>query len=137
MLRKYYELKEPFIKEDESKKISEVINVNDFDVGLLHETIEPKNSLPPLLLKLSERYPEQLDYLGVSFGITEPLLKFWKKANFIPLYLRQTPNDITGEYSCIMLSDLNNNSKWLESYWNDFRRRIIILLSLSFRLDIF
>lgn len=51
-------------------------------------TIEPRNNLPPLLLKLSERPPERLDYIGVSFGLTGPLLKFWKKAGFIPLYIR-------------------------------------------------
>jgi len=50
--------------------------------------IEPRSSLPPLLLKLSERQPEHLDYIGVSFGITEQLLKFWKRANFVPVYLR-------------------------------------------------
>jgi len=50
--------------------------------------IEPRNNLPPLLLKLSERPPERLDYIGVSFGLTGPLLKFWKKSGFIPLYIR-------------------------------------------------
>lgn len=50
--------------------------------------LEPRKSLPPLLLKLSERTPEKLDYLGVSFGLTAPLLKFWKKASFLPVYLR-------------------------------------------------
>lgn len=50
--------------------------------------LEPRVSLPPLLLKLSERRPENLDYIGVSFGVTEPLLKFYKRANFIPVYLR-------------------------------------------------
>jgi len=50
--------------------------------------VEPRSSLPPLLLKLSERQPECLDYIGVSFGITEQLLKFWKRANFVPVYLR-------------------------------------------------
>lgn len=51
-------------------------------------TVEPRNNLPPLLLKLSERPPERLDYIGVSFGLTGPLLKFWKKAGFVPLYIR-------------------------------------------------
>lgn len=49
---------------------------------------EPRSSLPPLLLKLSERHPEHLDYIGVSFGVTEQLLKFWKRSNFVPTYLR-------------------------------------------------
>ncbi|XP_015596877.1 RNA cytidine acetyltransferase isoform X1 [Cephus cinctus] len=137
LLRQYYELNIPNIEET-SEEISvnpEITNVQDEDIGLLEETIEPRASLPPLLSKLSERKPEHLDYIGVSFGLTESLLKFWKKAKFIPVYLRQTTNDITGEHSCIMLSKLNpekDESDWLESYWRDFRRRFISLLSYSF-----
>lgn len=47
-----------------------------------------KNRKLRLLWKLSERKPERLDYLGTSFGITGPLLKFWKKSGFVPVYLR-------------------------------------------------
>lgn len=32
--------------------------------------------MPPLLQRLSERQPEQLDYLGVSYGLTPPLLRY-------------------------------------------------------------
>lgn len=42
------------------------------------------------MLKLDELRPERLDYLGVSFGATESLFKFWKRCNFAPVYLRQT-----------------------------------------------
>ena len=45
------------------------------DMTLLTEKIVPRKKLPPLLLKLSERRAEQLDYLGVSFGMTGQLLK--------------------------------------------------------------
>lgn len=90
-----------------------------------------------MLLKLSERTPEQLDYIGVSFGLTEQLLKFWKRAGFVPVYLRQTTNDLTGEHSSIMLHVLNSeespqNSRWLTAYWTDFRRRFINLLGYQF-----
>jgi N-acetyltransferase 10 len=53
-------------------------------------TLAPRKNLSPLLLKLSERKPERLHYLGVSFGVTEQLFKFWKNAGYIPVYLRQT-----------------------------------------------
>jgi hypothetical protein len=52
--------------------------------------LTPRKSLPPLLLKLNEVKPERLDYLGVSFGATSPLFKFWKKCGFVPVYMRQT-----------------------------------------------
>ncbi|EGI63113.1 N-acetyltransferase 10 [Acromyrmex echinatior] len=136
LLKQYYEMKMPNINESViEESMTEIKNVPDEAVDLLQETIEPRSSLPPLLLKLSERHPEHLDYIGVSFGITEHLLKFWKRSNFIPVYLRQTANDITGEHSCIMLCKINveqNNDKWLQAYWSDFRRRFLSLLSYSF-----
>ncbi|XP_031840140.1 RNA cytidine acetyltransferase l(1)G0020 [Nomia melanderi] len=138
LLKQYYEMKVLSVDETSVETpITEISKVQDEEVNLLEERIEPRSSLPPLLLKLSERRPENLDYLGVSFGITEQLLKFWKRAGFVPTYLRQTANDITGEHSCIMLYKLNfeqqqEDSRWLQDYWNDFRRRFITLLSFSF-----
>ncbi|XP_053976648.1 RNA cytidine acetyltransferase [Hylaeus volcanicus] len=135
LLKQYYEMKILNISEATIEPtVTEISRVRDEEVNLLEERIEPRASLPPLLLKLSERRPESLDYLGVSFGITEPLLKFWKRSGFLPVYLRQTANDITGEHSCIMLYKLEQQDdvRWLESYWNDFRRRFITLLSFSF-----
>ncbi|RZB39566.1 N-acetyltransferase 10, partial [Asbolus verrucosus] len=136
LLKQYYEFKIPSIDEDVNV-VEEISNVPDEELGLLEETIEPRKSLPPLLLKLNERPPEKLNYLGVSFGLTEQLLKFWKRADYIPVYLRQTTNDLTGEHSCIMLNVLHteehsNQDDWLSAYWIDFRRRFINLLSYQF-----
>ncbi|XP_017889177.1 RNA cytidine acetyltransferase [Ceratina calcarata] len=136
LLKEYYEMKIVNINEapvDAPK--TEISRVQDEEVNLLEETIEPRASLPPLLLKLNERPPESLDYIGVSYGVTEQLLKFWKRAGFVPVYLRQTTNDITGEHSCIMIYKINSEHeevKWLQAYWNDFRKRFISLLSFSF-----
>lgn len=138
LLKKYYEMKIPNINESNEDDNVDISKVEEENVDLLEETIEPRSSLPPLLLNLNERRPERLDYIGVSFGLTLNLLKFWKRANFVPVYLRQTTNDITGEHSCIMISKINNDDdenqdyKWLEAYWVDFRRRFVNLLSYSF-----
>ena len=53
---------------------------------LLTEKVERRASasLPPLLSRLSERKPEKLNYIGVSFGATPKLLRY------LPVYLRQT-----------------------------------------------
>ncbi|XP_076620661.1 RNA cytidine acetyltransferase l(1)G0020 [Colletes latitarsis] len=137
LLKQYYEMKMLNISEAPLEApVTEISQVQDEEVNLLEERIEPRATLPPLLLKLTERRPESLDYLGVSYGITESLLKFWKRANFLPVYLRQTANDITGEHSCIMLCKINSeqqhDARWLQSYWIDFRRRFIALLSFPF-----
>ncbi|CAH1762846.1 13848_t:CDS:10 [Entrophospora sp. SA101] len=100
--------------------------------------------MPPLFLKLSEKRPIRLDYLGVSYGLTPALHKFWKRAGFVPLYLRQTPNDLTGEYTCVMLKALKNdnndnqdfatcNPSWLAEFSKDFYKRFLNLLSYQFR----
>ncbi|XP_058806427.1 RNA cytidine acetyltransferase [Phymastichus coffea] len=131
LLRQYYQVCFPNLEADEPQEVKQI---EEDEVDLLEETIEPKSSLPPLLLKLTERRPEKLDYVGVSFGVTEPLLKFWKRAKFVPVYLRQTANDITGEHSCIMLSSLQSEAnEWLPAYWKDFRKRFITLLASAFR----
>lgn len=75
--------------------------------SLTHRSV---SSLPPLLQKLSQRRPEALDYLGVSYGLTQPLLKFWKRAGYAPYYVRQTENDLTGECTCVMLKPLAADS---------------------------
>lgn len=71
------------------------------------EKIKPKKNLKPILQKLSERKPAPLDYIGTSFGVTKELFTFWKKNLFIPVYLRQTANELTGEHTCVMMRPVN------------------------------
>nr|XP_060620967.1 RNA cytidine acetyltransferase [Anolis sagrei ordinatus] len=137
LLQMYYEGKFPCLEEKMTQKPREITTVSSEAVSLLDESVKPRKDLPPLLLKLSERQAENLDYLGVSYGLTPRLLKFWKRAGFVPVYLRQTPNDLTGEHSCIMLKLLNEEEEkeqenWLIAFWKDFRRRFLSLLSYQF-----
>lgn len=78
-------------------------NASLLDDPLTHRSA---SSLPPLLQRLQHRRPEALDYLGVSYGLTQSLLRFWKRAGYTPYYVRQTENDITGEFGCVMLKPL-------------------------------
>jgi N-acetyltransferase 10 len=103
------------------------------DVGLLEETIAPRAGLPPLLCRLADRPPETLDYVGVAYGVTLQLYRFWSRLGYIPVYLRQTPNGLTGEHSCIMLKCLGDETQWLSDYHYDFRKRFLSLLSYQFR----
>lgn len=137
---------------------------------LLEEQIAPRTNLPPLLERLNERRAENLDYLGtifiriidyfqyildysihlgVSFGLTPELLKFWKKCSFVPVYCRQEASSLTGEHTLISLKNLNsqgivsywwtniNNNviivkEWLSSFSSQFRNRFINLLPSAF-----
>ncbi|XP_034032144.1 RNA cytidine acetyltransferase isoform X2 [Thalassophryne amazonica] len=137
LLQMYFEGKFPTMDEKTCASHSEITSVSSEAVSLLEEVVTPRKELPPLLLKLSERRAERLHYLGVSYGLTAQLLKFWKKAGYTPVYLRQTPNDLTGEHSCVMLKELNadeasQQTLWLTAFWKDFRRRFLSLLSYQF-----
>ena len=138
----FYEGKMVDLSEIENTQSEEMVRVTDAeleDSTLLSDNVKVRDiqSMPPLFSKLSERRPERLDYLGVSFGLTAPLHKFWKRASFAPVYLRQTPNDLTGEHSCVMLRTLAsgaNDRTWLAAYTRDFHNRFLALLSYQFRV---
>lgn len=137
LLQMYYEGKFPCLEEKVIQKSQEISTISSEAVSLIEEAVTPRKDLPPLLLKLSERQAESLDYLGVSYGLTSQLLKYWKRGGFVPVYLRQTPNDLTGEHSCIMLKTLSEDEDterepWLTAFWKDFRRRFLSLLSYQF-----
>ncbi|SCU87749.1 LAFA_0E08592g1_1 [Lachancea sp. 'fantastica'] len=138
LLRDYYEGKFTDLSENSTPKVHEIKRIDDRDLAktnLLKDDVKLRDakSLPPLLLKLSEQAPQYLHYLGVSYGLTSPLHKFWKRNNFIPVYLRQTANDLTGEHTCVMLNVLDGReSHWLTEYAKDFRKRFLSLLAYDF-----
>ena len=82
LLSDYYEGKCPSLSEGEGDgDRSGVVNValdddDDDDGGLLMEMVVPRAKMPPLLMKLTERSPERLDYLGVAYGMTAQLFKY-------------------------------------------------------------
>ena len=140
-LTDFYDGKFTNLFENEAEPVDSMQRVTDADLqdsNLLSDNIKVRDihSMPPLFSKLSERRPQQLDYVGVSFGLTQPLHKFWKRASFSPVYLRQTPNDLTGEHSCVMLRTLSagsNDPVWLGAFAKDFQKRFATLLSYQFR----
>lgn len=140
LLTNYYEGKFANLSEDVDtsvqKKIPRITDAELSKASLFDDIkVRDMSELPPLFAKLAERRPERLDYLGVSYGLTQPLHKFWKRAKFAPVYLRQTANDLTGEHTCVMLRPLQdgNDSTWLGAFANDFHRRFMSLLSYKFR----
>ena len=110
--------------------------------GLMSEVLAPRKSLPPLLTSLQDRAPEPLHYLGVSYGLTQDLFNFWSKVGFTPLYLRLTPNELTGEHTCIMLrllhggarlETLSHTTDFLSEFHRDFQSRFQSLLGFEFK----
>ncbi|KAL9101080.1 MAG: hypothetical protein Q9163_003628 [Psora crenata] len=141
LLIDYYEGKFANLSESETIPNDSMIRVTDAELeGSTLQTDNVKirdiNNMPPLFARLSERRPYHLDYLGVSFGLTQQLHKFWKRAAFAPVYLRQTSNELTGENTCVMIRTFNtssNDNAWLGAFARDFHKRFLSLLSYRFR----
>lgn len=141
LLVDFFEGKFASLSEDVEYPSDEMVRVTDAELentNLLEDNIRVRDirSMPPLFGKLSERRPDLLDYMGVSYGLTPQLHKFWKRAKFAPVYLRQTPNELTGEHSCVVLRTLasgTNDNSWLGAFASDFHKRFHTLLSYQFR----
>ena len=141
LLTDFYEGRFANLSESEAIQDESMVRVTDAELEgstLQSDNVKVRdiNSMPPLFSRLSECRPYHLDYVGVSFGLTQPLHKFWKRAAFAPVYLRQTPNELTGEHSCVMVrtvsTDTGDNS-WLGAFTRDFSKRFLSLLSYQFR----
>jgi len=107
---------------------------------LAEETLKPRDNLPPLLINLSERKPEHVNWIGTAFGLTTELYSYWSKGGYKPVYVRQTPSETTGEHTCIMLrscfpvgEEESPDGHWVDTFYEDFRVRFTSLLGSSFR----
>ncbi|KAJ6419565.1 hypothetical protein OIU84_029633 [Salix udensis] len=141
LLTRYFEGKITPISEVDDENDVEIPRVRVTEaaekVSLLEENIKPRTDLPHLLVHLHERQPEKLHYLGVSFGLTLDLLRFWKRHKFAPFYIGQIPNTVTGEHSCMVLKPLNSDGSEVRGsdewgffgpFYQDFKRRFARLL---------
>ena len=140
LLTDFYEGKHASLAEEDAPVNEEVVRLTDAELSrstLLDDNVKIRDihTMPPLFSKLSERKPDSLDYLGVSYGLTPALHKFWRRASFSPVYLRQTSNELTGEHSCVMIRALETtvDPSWLGAFSGDFHRRFLSLLSYQFR----
>ncbi|UKZ75501.1 hypothetical protein TrVFT333_003187 [Trichoderma virens FT-333] len=141
LLVDYYEGRFANLSEDDDQTMENgAVRATDAELAkesLLKEkiTVRDDKHMAPLFSKLWEKRPERLDYIGVSYGLTKELHKFWKYSSFSPVYLRQTANDLTGEHTCVMLRPLDGSGDktWLGAFSRDFQKRFLSLLSYEFR----
>lgn len=141
LLVDFYDGKLASLSESAPLEIETMKRVTEEDLesaSLQTDTIKVREAseMPPLFARLSELAAPKLDYVGVSYGLTSQLHKFWKRQQFVPVYLRQTPNDLTGEHTCIMLRSLETTSSdgsWVAAFAKDFQKRFLSLLSYQFR----
>lgn len=60
--------------------------------------------------------------------------RFWKRAGYVPLYVRQTTSELTGEHTCVMVRGSNasveSELEWLQEFAKGMF--IIFISCLSF-----
>ncbi|XP_063708521.1 RNA cytidine acetyltransferase [Culicoides brevitarsis] len=140
ILKDYYKGKFTSLEDNEMTLQPEnLVEEKSSENNLLCESVQPRKSIPTLLKRLTERKAEKIDYIGTCFGLTPDLLRFWKSLNFVPVYLSQKSNDLTGEHSCILICsmkkenyNINERENWLAAYFKDFKRRLVRLLGKTF-----
>ncbi|KAF9736362.1 killer toxin resistant protein [Paraphaeosphaeria minitans] len=141
LLVAYYDGKLASLSETEPKELEGMRRVTEEELEsatLLKDDVKVREAkdMPPLFARLPELKAPQLDYVGVSYGLTPQLHKFWKRASFVPVYLRQTANELTGEHTCVMLRSLEtttSDGSWVAAFAKDFQKRFLSLLSYQFR----
>ncbi|OIT27221.1 rna cytidine acetyltransferase 1 [Nicotiana attenuata] len=146
LLTWYFEGQLTQLSEVETEDALETPQVNVTEAAekfsLLEENITSRTDLPPLLVPLRERRPERLHYLGVSFGLTLDLFRFWRKHKFAPFFIGNAPNSVTGEYTCMVLKALKNDDveaagsdEWgfYGPYYREYKRRLVELLGSTYR----
>lgn len=146
LLSRYFEGQFTQLSEVETEDTLEAPQVNVTEaareVSLLEENIRPRIDLPPLLVPLRERRPERLHYLGVSFGLTLDLFRFWRKHKFAPFFIGNAPNSVTGEYTCMVLKALKNDDveaagsdDWgfYGPFYQEYKGRLVELLGSTYR----
>ncbi|KAF1975777.1 DUF699-domain-containing protein [Bimuria novae-zelandiae CBS 107.79] len=141
LLVDFYDGKLASLSETEPKEIESMRRVTEEELEkatLLKDDVKVREAkdMPPLFARLPELKAPQLDWVGVSYGLTQQLHKFWKRASFVPVYLRQTANELTGEHTCVMLRSLETTSSdgsWVAAFAKDFHKRFLNLLSYQFR----
>ncbi|PIN13145.1 putative P-loop ATPase fused to an acetyltransferase [Handroanthus impetiginosus] len=145
ILTRYFEgqltpISEQDVEEPPENSQARVIEAAE-KASLLEENIKPRTDLPPLLVPLRERRPEKLHYLGVSFGLTLDLFRFWRKHNFAPFYISQVPSSVTGEHTCMVLKPVNNDDiessgsdelGFFSPFYQEFRNNFVNLLHNAF-----
>ncbi len=68
-----------------------------------HQAVRSQGLGSQLLEECHTEFADRIDWFGVGFGATPPLVDFWAKNGYRTVYLSITANDRSGEHSALML----------------------------------
>ncbi|MFC4357086.1 tRNA(Met) cytidine acetyltransferase TmcA [Halobium salinum] len=95
-----------------------------------HHAVRSRGFGSRLLDEVEAELGTETDWLGVGYGATPELLRFWDRNGFDTVHLSTSRNDTSGEYSALMLrptSDAGRDLRERHDRW--FRGRVAGVLS--------
>ncbi|MFC5366131.1 tRNA(Met) cytidine acetyltransferase TmcA [Salinirubrum litoreum] len=95
-----------------------------------HHAVRSRGLGSHLLDEIHEEFAHEMDWLGVGYGATPDLLRFWSANDYGVVHLSTTRNDTSGEYSALMLRPTSDAGQQLHDRHADwFADRVRGLLS--------
>jgi tRNA(Met) cytidine acetyltransferase len=95
-----------------------------------HHAVRSRGLGSHLLDRIHEEFAGAVDWLGVGYGATTDLLRFWRDNDYGVVHLSTTRNDTSGEYSALMLRPTSEAGQALHDRHADwFTERVRGLLS--------
>jgi tRNA(Met) cytidine acetyltransferase len=90
-----------------------------------HHAVRSRGLGSRLLGGIRAEFADDADWLGVGYGATPELLRFWAANGYEPVHISTTRNDRSGEYSALMLDACSDEGRaLLDRHAEQFRDRI-------------
>ncbi|MFD1588790.1 tRNA(Met) cytidine acetyltransferase TmcA [Halorientalis brevis] len=90
-----------------------------------HHAVRSRGLGSALLGAVREEFADDVDWLGVGYGATPSLVRFWAANGYTPVHLSTTRNDTSGEYSALMLDPTSDAGRALcDRHTEQFLARI-------------
>ncbi len=92
-----------------------------------HPDLQGRGLGSEMLRKIEEEARQKgLDWVGVGFGVSAQLLRFWIRNGYMPVHISPERNPVSGEYSVLLVKPLNEIARETIVYANrEFRRRLL------------
>ncbi|MFD1645393.1 tRNA(Met) cytidine acetyltransferase TmcA [Haloarchaeobius litoreus] len=90
-----------------------------------HHAVRSSGLGSRLLDEVRDEFAGSVDWLGVAYGATARLLRFWERNDYAAVHYSTTRNDVSGQYSVVMLDPCSESGGALADRHGDwFARRV-------------
>ena len=95
-----------------------------------HAAVRSRGLGSKLLSEIEREFAERVDWLGVGYGATPELVRFWAHNGYRTVHLATSRNATSGEYSVVMLDPCSDDGAALAARHGEwFQDRIAAVLS--------